>query len=298
MIVAAIDCGTNTVRLLIKDGEREVVRRSEFARLGQGVDKTGHLHADALERARVILDRYADEIRSAGVTRTRVVATSALRDAVNAELFRDLVVGSLGVVPEIIGGGEEAHLAFRGAISGPLALEEDSPFLLIDIGGGSTEFVSGTTDAEHAISVDIGAVRITERHLHSDPPELSELSAAVSDIGPVVDRALAAVPMGRTLVGVAGSVSTIAAIALGLTTYSRGALHRARISAEEVHHVTAGLAEMTHDQRLGIPLMRAGRADVIVAGALILRTVMERTAAPFVVVSEHDILDGIAASIT
>ncbi|NUR73956.1 MAG: Ppx/GppA family phosphatase [Hamadaea sp.] len=299
--VAAIDCGTNSIRLLIADfdGGRstDVSRRMEIVRLGQGVDATGRLAPEAIERTRVALSAYKSEIDEAGVTAVRMVATSATRDAANAADFHDMVVATLGREPEVVSGEEEARLSFTGAVRG---LTAEPPFLVVDIGGGSTEFVLGDgSGARSAISVDIGCVRMTERHLHSDPPELDELAAATADIGKAVDHALTVVPgtQARTLVGLAGSVTTVTAIALGLTSYQPERVHHARVTQEEVALVTAGLAEMTRDQRAGIGVMHPGRVDVIVAGALILRTIMEKTGASSVLASEHDILDGIALSL-
>jgi exopolyphosphatase / guanosine-5'-triphosphate,3'-diphosphate pyrophosphatase len=297
--VAAIDCGTNSLRLLISDlaadgSARDVERRMEIVRLGQGVDKTGRLHPDALARTRTALTAYHEMIVKAGAERVRMVATSATRDASNAADFREMVVDVLGREPEVITGDEEARLSFTGAVRGLPA----SDYLVVDIGGGSTEFVRGDRTVQAAISVDIGCVRLTERHLRSDPPELSEMDSAVADIRLAVDRALDAVrgPFD-TLVGLAGSVTTVTAIALGLTAYDPQRIHHARITREEVAFVTAGLAEMTREQRSFIGVMHPGRVDVIVAGALILRTIMERAGASSVLASEHDILDGIAFSL-
>ena len=318
--VAAIDCGTNSLRLLIADlpvspgaepgsarasrqefGQPvDISRRMEIVRLGQGVDATGRLAPEAIERTRVALSAYKQEIEGAGVTAVRMVATSATRDAANAADFHDMVVRTLGQEPEVVSGDEEARLSFDGAVRG-LPADAQAPYLVVDIGGGSTEFVLGDLSGiTAASSVDIGCVRMTERHLHTDPPDLDELSAAVADIGGAVDRALAAVPgeQARTLIGLAGSVTTVTAIALGLTTYDPARIHHARISRDEIALVTAGLAEMTRDQRARIGVMHPGRIDVIVAGALILRTIMEKTAADFVLASEHDILDGIAYSLS
>jgi len=303
MRVAAVDCGTNSIRLLITDVVADqavdVSRRMEIVRLGQGVDATGRLAPEAIERTRVALSAYKREIDEAGVTAVRMVATSATRDAANAADFHDMVLATLGREPEVISGAEEARLSFAGAVRG-LPVDAEPPFLVVDIGGGSTEFVLG--DATGVIaekSVDIGCVRMTERHLHTDPPDLDELAAATADITKAIDEALAVVTgrQARTLVGLAGSVTTVTAIALGLTTYQPERIHHARISREEVALVTAGLAEMTREQRAGIGVMHPGRVDVIVAGALILRTIMEKTGATSVLASEHDILDGIALSL-
>ncbi len=314
MRVAAIDCGTNAIRLLIADvdGDRlsDVARRMEIVRLGEGVDRTGRLAPEAIDRTRLALLGYAAEIAELGIERVRMVATSASRDAANAGDFRGMVRSVLGVDPEVITGDEEARLSFAGAVGG---LTADPPYLVVDIGGGSTEFVSGTApglDAVRrsrlggavaaALSVDIGCVRMTERHLASDPPTPAEVAAAERDITAAVDSALAAVP-GRsagTLVGLAGSVTTVAGLALDLPSYDSAWIHHARISYDDVAKVTAGLLAATVAERRALPVMHPGRADVIGAGALILRIVMERSGHDAVVASEHDILDGIAFGLT
>jgi exopolyphosphatase/guanosine-5'-triphosphate,3'-diphosphate pyrophosphatase len=301
--VAAIDCGTNSVRLLIADlpadlvdGELvDVVRRMEIVRLGEGVDRTGRLRSEAIERTRVALVDYARQLDEAGVERARMVATSATRDAANAGDFHDMVVATLGFAPEVVSGDEEAHLSFTGAVRG---LAAEPPYLVVDIGGGSTEFVVGSADADAAISVDIGCVRLTERHLHDDPPTAAQLAAAEADITAAVDRALASVGhTGRTLVGLAGSVTTVTGIALRLDAYRPEAIHHARVSYADVAKVTGDLLAATRAERLANPIMHPGRADVIGAGALILRIIMERSGADAVTASEHDILDGIAWSL-
>ena len=299
--VAAIDCGTNSVRLLVADlpAGTDVVRRMEIVRLGQGVDRTGRLAPEAIERTRLALSTYAAEIDRLGAERVRMVATSATRDAANADEFRAMVRETLGIDPEVVSGDEEARLSFVGAVRG-LPADAEPPYLVVDIGGGSTEFVFGTSTVEHAVSVDIGCVRMTERHLHSDPPTPDQIAAAEADIGTTVDRALSVVPGrdARTLVGLAGSVTTVVAVALGLQAYRPDRIHHARISYDDVAKVTASLLGMTTAQRLAIPVMHPGRADVIGAGALVLRVVMARAGATSVVASEHDILDGIALSLT
>ncbi|MEU4639061.1 Ppx/GppA phosphatase family protein [Micromonospora sp. NPDC023814] len=308
--MAAIDCGTNSIRLLVADLPDpsagpdaplvDLNRRMEIVRLGQGVDKTGRLAPEAIERTRVALASYAAEIEKLGAERVRMCATSASRDASNAADFREMVERTLGVAPEVVTGDEEARLSFTGAVRGlPAGTEE--PFLVIDIGGGSTEFVVGTRagGVEAAISMDIGCVRMTERHLHGDPPGLDEVAAAQADIAVAVDRALAAVPgrQAATLVGLAGSVTTVVAIAQGLQEYDPGRIHHARVSYEAVADVTADLLGKSREQRRAIPVMHPGRADVIGAGALVLRVIMERAGMASVVASEHDILDGIAWSL-
>ncbi|MEV4533737.1 Ppx/GppA phosphatase family protein [Asanoa sp. NPDC049518] len=301
--VAAIDCGTNSIRLLVADVGADgtltdVTRRMEIVRLGQGVDQTGRLAPEAIERTRVALADYTAQIRALGASRVRMCATSASRDAANATDFTDMVLTTLGVAPEVVTGDAEAHLSYTGAVRGLVA---PAPFLIVDIGGGSTEFVTGSSAAgpSAAISVDIGCVRMTERHLHSTPPTASEVAAAETDIAAAVDRALEAVP-GReaaTLVGVAGSVTTVVGIALDLPGYDPTRIHHARISYDDVAKVTADLLSKTPAERLENPIMHPGRADVIGAGALVLRIIMERAGMSSVVASEHDILDGIAYSL-
>ncbi len=298
--VAGIDCGTNSIRLLIADlaGERltDVVREMTIVRLGEGVDRTGRLSPAAIERTRAALAGYTTTLRRLGAQRVRMVATSATRDAANADDFRRMVRTTLGVEPEVVSGDEEARLSFTGAVGG---LSAEPPYLVVDIGGGSTEFVHGSTEVEAARSVDIGCVRMTERHLHSDPPTAAEVAAATADITEAADRALDAVRGRdtRTFVGLAGSVTTVAALALDLPEYDAARIHHARVSYGDVAKVTAMLLGETHAQRLAHPVMHPGRADVIGAGALILRTIMERAGAADVIASEHDILDGIAWSL-
>ncbi|GAA2391251.1 Ppx/GppA phosphatase family protein [Dactylosporangium salmoneum] len=299
--VAAIDCGTNSVRLLISDisddsGMSDVTRQMRIVRLGEGVDQTGRLAPAAIERTRVALAEYAKDIAEAGVDAARMVATSASRDAENAADFRAMVFDTLGFVPEVITGDEEARLSFAGAVRG---LTAEAPFLVVDIGGGSTEFVVGSAEVDAAISVDIGCVRMTERHLRADPPTPDQVAAAEADITAAVDMALAAVDgtRARTLVGLAGSVTTVAALALGLPEYDPKRIHRSTITAADVAKVTAGLLAESAAKRLEHPVMHPGRADVIGAGALILRIIVERSGADSVIASESDILDGIALSL-
>ncbi|BCJ33009.1 hydrolase [Actinocatenispora thailandica] len=300
--VAAIDCGTNSIRLLVADraGDQltDLVRTMEIVRLGEGVDRTGMLAPQAIERTRKALTGYAARIRELGAARVRMVATSASRDAGNAAEFRAMVLDVLGAPPEVITGDEEAALSFAGAVAG-LPTDLDPPYLVVDIGGGSTEFVVGTGTAEAAISVDIGCVRMTERYLHSDPPTGAEIAAAREHVTEVVDGALAAVSArrARTLIGLAGTVTTIAGIALDLPGYDSTRIHHARIDRAQVDRIGTELLAQTRAQRRSIPVMHPGRADVIGAGALILRTVLERAGCDGLVASEHDILDGIALSV-
>ena len=305
MRVAAVDCGTNSIRLLVADLPvdggplRDVVRRMEIVRLGEGVDRTGRLNPAAIERTRLTLADYAASIDRLAVDRVRMVATSATRDAANAEDFHAMVTATLGVAPEVVSGDEEARLSFTGAVRG-LPPSAEPPYLVVDIGGGSTEFVTGTSTVDAAISVDIGCVRMTERHLPGDPPTAAQVAEATADIAGAVDRALDLVP-GReatTLIGLAGSVTTVVGLVLGLSRYDPGRIHHARASYADVARVTDELLGMTHAERLALPVMHPGRADVIGAGALVLRVIMEKTGAESVIASEHDILDGIAWSLS
>nr|WP_062338919.1 Ppx/GppA phosphatase family protein [Herbidospora sakaeratensis] len=292
--VAAIDCGTNSVRLLIADVEgdtlTDVVRRMEIVRLGQGVDKTGMLAPEALERTFAAMRGYAAEILDEGAVKTRVVATSATRDAGNRDVFVDGVTAIFGVEPEVVTGDAEATLSFNGAVRG--ISDPAGPYLVVDIGGGSTEFVVGSTAVKGALSMDIGCVRLTERHDGDFAAMRADVDAALAVVANAVPVADA-----RTLVGLAGSVTTVAGIALGLPHYDSERIHHSRISAADVHEVTERLLTMTREERAAIPVMHPGRVDVICAGALILDRIVRDFGFTEVVVSEHDILDGIAWSI-
>ncbi|WP_053686341.1 Ppx/GppA phosphatase family protein [Streptomyces sp. IGB124] len=308
--VAGIDCGTNSIRLLVADcdpatGElTELDRRMIVVRLGQGVDKTGRLAPEALERTFAACREYAAVIEEFGAERVRFVATSASRDAENRDDFVRGVVEILGVEPEVISGDQEAEFSFTGATKELTAHEHlERPFLVVDIGGGSTEFVVGDDHVRAARSVDVGCVRMTERHLVvdgvvTDPPTEEQIAAVRADIEAALDLASRTVPLAgaRTLVGLAGSVTTIAGIALGLPEYQSSEIHHSRISYEQVRAITERMLTATHAERAAIPVMHPGRVDVIGAGALVLLAIMERTGAQEVVVSEHDILDGIAWS--
>ncbi|MEV7173680.1 Ppx/GppA phosphatase family protein [Streptomyces sp. NPDC093224] len=309
--VAGIDCGTNSIRLLVADcdpatGELvELDRRMTIVRLGQGVDRTGRLAPEALERTFAACREYAGIIKELGAERVRFVATSASRDAENREDFVRGVVEILGVEPEVISGDQEAEFSFTGATRELAAHEHLArPFLVVDIGGGSTEFVVGDDHVRAARSVDVGCVRMTERHLVvdgvvTDPPSEEQIAAIRADIEAALDLAAETVPLAeaRTLVGLAGSVTTLAGIALGLPAYESSAIHHSRITHEQVREITERMLTSTHDERAAIPVMHPGRVDVIGAGALVLLAIMERTGAEEVVVSEHDILDGIAWSV-
>jgi exopolyphosphatase/guanosine-5'-triphosphate,3'-diphosphate pyrophosphatase len=314
--VAAIDCGTNSLRLLVADMDparhelTDIERRMEIVRLGQGVDATGRLAPEALERTFRVLADYARLIRDAGTSAVRMVATSATRDATNAAEFSQGVQDRLGITPEVITGLAEARLSFAGATAelaapGP-GQHPEPPYLVVDIGGGSTEFVLGRPGADASvvgdlaeISVDIGCVRLTERHLHADPPATAEVAATIADIDDALDKVATAIAVqdARTLVGLAGSVTTITAIALDLPAYDASKTHHARIPADRVHEVTTELLSKTRRERAAIPSLHPGRVDVIGAGALVLDRVMQCFGFGELVTSEHDILDGIAWSI-
>jgi exopolyphosphatase / guanosine-5'-triphosphate,3'-diphosphate pyrophosphatase len=300
--VAAVDCGTNSLRLLVADvahGElTDVARRMEIVRLGQGVDQTGRLAPEALARTAGVLREYADVIAATAARSVRMVATSATRDASNTAEFTRQVKEILGVAPEVLTGSEEAMLSFTGATA-ELAATDGGPFLVVDIGGGSTEFVLGASRPAAAISVNIGCVRMTERHLHGDPPSRDEVSAATADIDAALDAVTEAVPVrqARTLIGLAGSVTTVAGIAMGLPAYDAARIHHARVSAAGVREATRNLLAQTRGARAAIGVMHPGRVDVIGGGALILDRIMQRFGFGEVLVSEHDILDGIAWSL-
>ncbi|MCZ7414680.1 MULTISPECIES: Ppx/GppA phosphatase family protein [unclassified Streptomyces] len=305
--VAAVDCGTNSIRLLVADLDpatgafKELDRRMRIVRLGQGVDRTGRLASEALERTFAACREYADVIRSLDAARVRFVATSASRDAENRDDFVRGVVDILGVEPEVVTGDQEAAFSFTGATKELTASGLDTPYLVTDIGGGSTELVIGTDEVSAARSVDIGCVRMTERHLVrdgvvTDPPTAEQVAAIRADVDAALTLVEETVPLtsARTLVGLAGSVTTVAGIVLGLPEYDPAAIHHARVSLDQVREVTDRLVHSTHAEREAIPVMHPGRVDVITAGAVILQAVMERSGATEVVVSEHDILDGIA----
>jgi exopolyphosphatase/guanosine-5'-triphosphate,3'-diphosphate pyrophosphatase len=299
--VAAIDCGTNSIRLLIADisgGKfKEVLRDMEIVRLGQGVDENKSFNPDAINRTLAAVEKFKNQLAGKGVEKIRFCATSATRDAANRDLFIDGVRQILGVEVEVIPGEEEARLSFNGATKE--LLQSDAPFLVVDIGGGSTEFVYGNKEVEFAKSVDIGCVRMSERHLKSQPVEMSQVAQAIIDIDKAIAQAAAVVPIStaKTLVAVAGTATTIAAAALELETYDRYAIHLSRIPAEKVHKVSAAFQAMTKSEISKLGFMHPGRVDVITAGSLVLSRVMAATGATEFVASESDILDGMAWSL-
>jgi len=300
--VAAIDCGTNSIRLLIADitdgNFKEVVRTMEIVRLGQGVDQNKSFHPDAITRTLSAVEKFAQLIASKGVEKIRFCATSATRDASNRELFTNGVKKILGVEVEVIPGEQEAALSFIGATKE--LSQSDGPFLVVDIGGGSTEFVFGSEKVEFAKSVNIGCVRMSERHLNLQPPTMAQIAEAIIDIDLAITQAAKAVPISqaKSLVAVAGTATTVAAAALKLAEYDRYLIHLSRISAPAVHQVAAMFQSLNKDQITALGYMHPGRVDVITAGALVLSRIMAATGASEFIASESDILDGIAWSLS
>jgi exopolyphosphatase / guanosine-5'-triphosphate,3'-diphosphate pyrophosphatase len=306
--VAAFDCGTNSLRLLIADIQsgvvEDVVRETRIVRLGQGVDATGEFAAEALERTFAVCEEYAALLDEHNPEVRRFVATSASRDVSNRDVFFEGVRARLGVDVEVISGAEEAELSFLGATAGVAGPETEGPYLVMDLGGGSTELVLGESAVDQVISMDIGSVRLTERHMPSDPPADSEINAAIADIDSAFDAALQSVDVrrARTLVGVAGTITTISAAVLDLPAYQREAIHGAELSLEELRRTSNRLVGMTRTERTELPYMHPGRADVIGAGALIFSRIVERVEELVtqdggrlrIMSSETDILDGIA----
>jgi exopolyphosphatase/guanosine-5'-triphosphate,3'-diphosphate pyrophosphatase len=310
--VAAIDCGTNSVRLLVADldprtgAQHDVDRQLRIVRLGQGVDATGQFAPEALARTKAALVDYAELLRRFDVPKVRMVATSAARDVANRDEFFAMTADVLGAavpgaVAEVITGTEEAALSFHGAVG---ELDSDSaPFVVVDLGGGSTEVVLGSRDVEASYSADIGCVRLTERCLHSDPPTATEIAAAREVVRETTGEALRAVPVerARTWVGVAGTMTTLSALAQRMTSYDSEAIHLSRVKFSDLLPVCDELIAMTRKQRAALGPMHEGRVDVIGGGAIIVEELAaalgRRAGIDELVVSEHDILDGIALSI-
>jgi exopolyphosphatase/guanosine-5'-triphosphate,3'-diphosphate pyrophosphatase len=289
----------------------DITRVMTVVRLGQGVDETGQFATDALARTFSAADEYGAACRAADVERLRFVATSATRDARNRDVFIEGIEERLGVTPEVISGDEEARLSFAGAVSvvtDSSLPEFEPPHLVVDLGGGSTELVMGVREPIAAYSMDVGCVRMTERHLRSDPPTSHEIEAAIADVRAELDRAAQIVPLGqvRSVIGVAGSITTGTAHGLVLDHYSRDAIHGTVLEVDETIELCTELLELSRARRARLPFMHPGRVDVIGAGALVWRTVLERVRDEVraaggelteVVTSEHDILDGIALSL-
>jgi exopolyphosphatase/guanosine-5'-triphosphate,3'-diphosphate pyrophosphatase len=302
--VAAIDCGTNSIRLLVAEskpggGLVDIVRRTVIVRLGQGVDATGEFHPDALERTFAAVDAYARLIKEASVTPGRIhfVATSATRDAGNREEFFDGIRQRLGVTPDVISGDTEARLSFTGALS--RVEPEGEPVLVIDVGGGSTEFIVGSAAGRmhSAISLDIGSVRLTERFLKVSPPRPDDLEQAASYVDQMLDGAGVDFGSMGTWIGVAGTATQLAGVYLELAEYDRDRVHGATIPLTDVRQLLDKLAGLTVAQIRALPSMHPNRADVITGGTLVLARVAARLHVPDLIISESDILDGIALAL-
>jgi exopolyphosphatase/guanosine-5'-triphosphate,3'-diphosphate pyrophosphatase len=294
--IAAIDCGTNSIKLLIGEAPEVLVRESRMVRLGQGVDTTGQLSGEALARTFGAIDEFAALIATYDVTRIRFCATSATRDAGNAHVFTDGVRERLGVTPEVLSGDEEAALVFDGAV-GHLRGPVEGPVLVVDIGGGSTELVLGTECPDAAVSMDIGSVRLHERHLLDDPPSPGQIAACLGDIDRHLDECPVPVAEARSVIGTSGTVKTLAAAMLELPFYDRDAIDGTELGTAETVAYVERLVAMTVAERRAIPSMHPGRADVIGAGALIWSRVLARSGVSSYRVSEADILYGIASSL-
>ncbi len=299
--VAVIDCGTNSIRLLIAETSgstiKELIRTMEIVRLGQGVDENKAFHPDAINRTLLVVKSFKEIIDKNRVDKIRFCATSATRDATNRNLFIDGVRDILNVQVEVIPGEEEAALSFTGAT---YQLDQGSgPFLVVDIGGGSTEFVYGDKKVMSAKSVNIGCVRMSERHLTSQPPTMDQIASAIVDIDNAITQAAVSVPINsaKSLIAVAGTATTVAAAALNLSKYDRDAIHLSKISADKVHKVAQMFQSMSKSEISALPYMHEGRVDVITAGSLVLSRVMAATGAVEFVASESDILDGMAFSL-
>ncbi len=300
-VVAAVDCGTNTTRLLLAevgaDGLlTELDRRQAITRVGKGVDRTGRVSPEGIERTVAVLAEYGEALRAAGATAVRAVATSAARDASNRDDFFVPAAEALGAPLELLTGDEEGRLAFAGATLGLHGA--DGPFLVLDIGGGSTELILGTDDVDHVVSMDVGSVRLTEQWLHGDPPTAEELSMAVSVARTYVDDVVRQVPAMKEaarIVGVAGTITTIAAIELGY--YDPRAIHHFDLTRAAAEEVFRTVATEPLSRRLHNPGLHPDRADVIVGGCCILVAALRHLDAPGVLVSESDLLDGIARSL-
>ncbi|MHB1447287.1 MAG: Ppx/GppA phosphatase family protein [Acidimicrobiales bacterium] len=293
--VAAIDCGTNSTRLLIVDGSGATLdRRMLITRMGDGVDRNHRLSPEAIERTLTALSEYGLAMQSQGVGRRRAVATSAARDADNRDDFFVAAEQVIGVRPELLSGQEEGALSYAGA-TGELEVSA-GPYLVLDIGGGSTELVLG----DRAVSLDVGCVRMSERFFHADPPRADQIKAAREQTAGLLETARAHLGDPRRasrLIGLAGTVSTAAMIDAGITTYSREEVHHRVLRRESVSRILTSLAGLDHDQRAAIPGLEPGRVDVILGGLLVLLTVMEDFGFEDCLVSESDILDGIAGGL-
>jgi exopolyphosphatase/guanosine-5'-triphosphate,3'-diphosphate pyrophosphatase len=297
MRVGVIDVGTNSVRVLIADGDwsrlKDLERDLVITRLGEGVDKDRRIKPAALRRTVSAIAGYAERCRARQATAIRIIATSAVRDSANRDDFNAAVLRAAGIEPVLLTGEQEAKLGFLGAT---IDVPAQPPYLVVDIGGGSTELVYGRTEAERFLSTDIGSVRLTERHVSSDPPTMDELEAVAADADVHLTEAarVLGAPRDATMLGLAGTITTVAAIALELPGYDRAAIHHIRLTRETIAGVRAQLASMTSEERRSLPAIPRGREDVIVVGVVILERVLERFSLDACLVSETDILDGTA----
>jgi len=300
MRVGVVDVGTNSVRLLVAEGDAtmliDVERDLVITRLGERVDRDRKLGAEPLRRTVAAIAGYVERARAHHANPIRIIATSAVRDAANRDDFMAAVKRATGLDPALLTGDQEAQLGFLGAT---IDLSEPPPYLVCDIGGGSTELVRGTKDAEKFISLDIGSVRLTERHIGNDPPTDGEISDVAADADAHLEEAWTTLgpDATRTLIGLAGTITTVAAIALDLHDYDREAIHHSVLARAQIAAIRERLASMTSEQRRALPAMPKGREDVIVAGVVILERVMERFAFSECLVSESDILDGVAMDV-
>jgi exopolyphosphatase/guanosine-5'-triphosphate,3'-diphosphate pyrophosphatase len=300
--LAAVDIGTNSTRLLISRGDSAadrtpLDRRNVITRLGQGVDATGRLDPEAIERTITVLRDYRIAMNDHDVESVRMTATSAARDAQNRDDFFDAAERVVGTRPELISGSEEGELSFRGATAELDAA--DGPFLVVDIGGGSTELIVGTEHAEAVRSLDVGCVRLTEKYLRHDPPKPEELTDAIGWVTDHLDDVIREVPNvlgARTLVGLAGTITTVAAVEIGLLEWDRDAIHHFHLTREAAEDVFRTLATETIEQRKGNPGLEPARADVIVGGCCVLVAILRTLGADEMLISESDILDGLIAS--
>jgi exopolyphosphatase/guanosine-5'-triphosphate,3'-diphosphate pyrophosphatase len=299
--IAAVDCGTNSIKILVTESQvtgppQALVRESRMVRLGQGVDATGLLADEALARTFAAIDEYAALLERYGVTRVRFCATSATRDARNAHVFADGVRARLGVIPEVLSGDEEAALVYAGAVD-HLRAPAAEPVLVVDVGGGSTELVLGRDRPDSAVSMDIGSVRLHERHLHDDPPTPAQVAACLADVDQHLDAGPVPVGAARSVIGTSGTIKTLAAAMLDLPFYDRDVIDGVELGVAETAVYVERLVAMTVAERRAIPSMHPGRADVIAAGALIWARVLSRAGVRNYRVSEADILYAIAASL-
>jgi exopolyphosphatase/guanosine-5'-triphosphate,3'-diphosphate pyrophosphatase len=296
-VVAAIDCGTNSTRLLVSDGHRPLERLMRITRLGQGVDRTGRLDPEAIERTLAVLREYRQVMDRLGAQRVRMATTSASRDAANRDEFYDAAEAVLGVRPELLSGAEEAELSFRGATA---ELDPaDGPFLVVDIGGGSTEFAVGAARLEGSISIDVGCVRMTEKYLHHDPPLPEELSNCIGEVEQHLDDVLRELPLAASasrFVGLAGTITNVAAVEMGLAVYDPDRIHHFELTKEAAEDVFRTLATESVEDRRHNPGLEPARADVIVGGLCVLVAVFRRLGYDRCLVSEADILDGLVMS--